>query len=161
MKKILGKISLLTLLVWSAFLLISCAESNKERAVAALGVEQADGTIAVRLTALDIDIRDASQNEDQSELMFILKINVDNDLCDLVDMVVSYQIQYDLNHPDANFAGKSFTFTADIGRIKKGNTKEETITRGTNGPVALDSISVTQVIVRDLQNCSIDPFRPT
>ncbi|MBF0279450.1 MAG: hypothetical protein HQM13_16755 [SAR324 cluster bacterium] len=160
MKKIFNNTGMFGLMLWGIVLLIGCADSNKEKAVAALGERRDDGSIAVRLSALDIDIRDASQNEEQSELTFVLKISVDNDLCDLVDVVVSYQILYDLNHTDANFAGKSFTFTADIGRIKKGHTVEENITRGTNGPVALDSISVSQVIVRDLQNCSTDPFRP-
>jgi hypothetical protein len=148
------------LILLASLFVLACADVNKERAVESIGTYQEDGSISIRLTALDIDVRDARQNEDHSELNFTLRLRVDNDLCDLVDVEILYQVQYDLNHTDPDFGGKTFIFSAAMGRVKRGHTKTETINRGTNGPVALDSIGVSQVIVRDLQNCTIDLFRP-
>ncbi|MBF0276898.1 MAG: hypothetical protein HQM13_03870 [SAR324 cluster bacterium] len=160
MRAIFKKLSLAVVILTAISLLQGCADLNKERAVDSIGTYQSDGSISVRLTALDIDVQDASQNESQSNLNFKLRLKVDNDLCDLVDVQVLYQIQYDLNHPDPQFGGKRFSFSSALGRIKRGHSKTETIQRATNGPVALDSIGISQVVVRDLQNCTIDPFRP-
>ena len=160
MRTMLKKLRQVGILLFASFVLLACADVNKKRAVESIGTYQKDGSISIRLTALDIDVTDASQNEDHSELNFTLRLRVDNDLCDLVDVEVSYQIQYDLNHSDPDFGGKTFVFSAGLGRVKRGHTKTETINRGTNGPVALDSIGISQVIVRDLQNCTVDLFRP-
>lgn len=115
-----------------------------------IGVGLEDKTIALYLSALDIDIENARQNEELSELNFTLKISVGDDLCDQVDTEVYYQIQFELNHPNSDFLGKIFTFSVNAGRINIGNAATMTIKRLTNGNIALDSISVSRVIVQDL-----------
>lgn len=160
MKAFLRKLNQAIILIVISLMAIACADENKQRAVESIGTQEEGGPIEIRLSAVDLDVRDEWQNADYTELNFTLRFGVDNDLCDLVDVQVTYEIQYDLNHPDPAFGGKNFSFTADLGRIKRGHTKEESIVRKTNGPVALDSIKVTKVTVRDAQNCTTDPFRP-
>ena len=79
-----------------------------------------------------------------------MKISVDDDLCDLVDTEVYFQIQYELNHTNSDFLGKIFTFSVNAGRINRGNAATMTIKRLMNGNIALDSKSVSRVIVQDL-----------
>ncbi len=161
MLKMKGKICFLTYSILVFILLLGCAEIKKERSREPIGVRLEDKTISLYLSALDIDIENAGQNEKLSELNFTLKISVDDDLCDLVDTEVYYQIQYELNHPDSDFLGKIFTFSVNAGRINRGNTATMTIKRLTSGNIALDSISVSRVIVQDLQRCTLDVFRPS
>ena len=137
----------------AAFFLIFCQGTNGCSALGfniascilgSIGIGLEDKTIALYLSALDIDIENARQNEELSELNFTLKISVDDDLCDLVDNEVYYQIQYELNHTNFDFLGKIFTFSVNAGRINRGNAATMTIKRLTNGNIALDSISVSE-----------------
>ncbi len=135
-------------------LVFGCADYNAVRTALA---DSGDERVGLNLSEIDVDIRDARQDEELENLYFTIRVEADSDRCDLVDTEVRVELRRALTDT-VRPGAKLGEFTYALGRVKRGHDKSLEVVESTDGlPIMLNSIHPTNITAR-VQNCTLDPF---